>query len=1607
MPFADAHAAPTGSFNEFNFQKEADGYVLSANPVDDSASNNVVAVNDAVGLKLNSVTTDAQAVTDAVISLDKPACFRWDNDTQTALTTTQEKITYSVTAPSPWDSAAETLSVQWSQKGSGAVTTPVFRVRATQDCQDGFQWTPRATVTDGSGSRTITLDPITVRSTISADVIMTAVGAPTYQENGSDVVATTKWEVKLKPETISKVGYRDPAGDISIDVAFTGPRSTFEVPFNPKFINGVGCWTLDGSSVGNGYPAGQNLTNPGSQRFTARLSKNAECMGLLEKESKFIITAKTSKQHYCPSAGATNLNLQGQATSTAGWADRWGNPIPDSVLTNNTDTRTLECNPTSVTETKTIETSQIWSTAEQPTTDAHWTARPFRVYNEGTALSSGKQPAGGIWQPVSTNADRNVGWVGPNGLFQSEAHYEGSWGTLTNLTSYHLFDPAKQRLDIEQLPQVGQLSKNAGGNAAATPYPTSAYTVMCTTDYQAGADLAAMRASAAQPGNFTWAECSTLPVERISGVRFMHPGGQKAPTTVHSQVPFIAVGQLEDRANTIIRWSFDEIANSSRPLRGEDVAVKIAGNKLLLNESADVEQVQPQSTVTYTLTPETANPYGTFSATEVPNYAVTQRFDKYVTSIDTSKAEEAGWIVQVTPPEGDSGYVVTYTRTETVMTGAALPAIITRATYGLVLPQTNDPKKNVVKNSARATADFSEGPANSAKDLPVNLPEQVFLHKSLISDPVIQVEDPDVAWRIEWVNYNKQPVGQARFVDVFPFPSNDDRGRFTGDIKLARVEAKGSAQNATWEMTTASPATVGTAPADSVMWQAVNIADPASWPAGATALRITLPNLGPGEAGYGAADLHFTVAKNKEFDVYGNNVSGTYTNTLLTNPTEQSLGTVNAEKVRVIASSISGLVWADVNTDPNLNDNGKRDQGETLVADTVVKLYKVSDAARDGEAGQTAQLADNAIPIAETRTNAQGEYRFTGLRGGRYVVLFDKDVLKDKGYRLTAKVNVEDTAANTAEEDASTVDSDAAVDTGRSHYVNVPIDQTPTEDAPGDTADIVHVDAGLIPLGITFRSADHNAAVTYTYAWDLVKTATPQAPEPTRLAVDYTVTVTEGARSVEAVWTGTMTLENVEPKELSNVDITMVSDGEGITCVVNNGTPVTFPARESKVVPFACNGQPGDDTERVATVTMRIPGKADVITTTLPAVTYTVAEHNKTVTLTDNATLVNNKNSQTLATPAQNEQQFVWSEEGTTHPVRYTLDTEVASETCVTFANTAKLTSNGKTVTEQATSTRSCTPEPPTPTVRLVEQDASVSRDYAWNIAKTAEKAQVTTDSVTLPFAVTVTEGERTTTASTWTGELEVINTHGEAAQVRVDLQSSGTGLTCVVNGGAPVELGEGSVDTPATATVDFTCTGDPGDELERTATATVTLLKEGTNAKPYTTDLTATTYKLTETNKTVTVSDTAVLSDGFPDTTEKERTFGPYTWSAAGTQHSENYSLAAEKLAPATCVTAENTATLSTGVSSKADAKGCTPDRPVFPPTPPVTPQDPPVVPQPPVAPPTTPEQPQSVGVPQGIKSSVSQKILAATGTTVPWMGLFVLGMTGTALLSMKRRKH
>lgn len=291
-------------------------------------------------------------------------------------------------------------------------------------------------------------------------------------------------------------------------------------------------------------------------------------------------------------------------------------------------------------------------------------------------------------------------------------------------------------------------------------------------------------------------------------------------------------------------------------------------------------------------------------------------------------------------------------------------------------------------------------------------------------------KDP-LRWRIDLANIQAPGTLTAPdLIDVLP-KNGVNATSFTGDLEFASasVVTGGSnvailytkkatfAQDPSDPTNGASGSTVwcSSASGGSVVSGSGTAADCPASADEVTGLRVKRPGAFlPGDVI--SVQLSMIPTGNAEGDVYVNRTFGRVNGLVL------PVGPVDAPE-RVIASEVGDFVWND------LNSNGIQDAGEPGVAGVPVTISGTD--------------ADGNDVTQSTVTDANGNYTFSNLPSGTYVVTFDPDWVADHNFAFTLRGEGTDPQLN----------SDADPETGESGDIELGVDEARLD-----------IDAGLVQL---------------------------------------------------------------------------------------------------------------------------------------------------------------------------------------------------------------------------------------------------------------------------------------------------------------------------------------------------------------------------------------------------------------------------------------------------------------------------------------------------------------------------------------------------------------
>lgn len=175
---------------------------------------------------------------------------------------------------------------------------------------------------------------------------------------------------------------------------------------------------------------------------------------------------------------------------------------------------------------------------------------------------------------------------------------------------------------------------------------------------------------------------------------------------------------------------------------------------------------------------------------------------------------------------------------------------------------------------------------------------------------------------------------------------------------------------------------------------------------------------------------------------------------------------------------LGNYVWYDK------NNNGVQDAGEAPIANATVRLY--ADANGDN--------APDGAAVANTSTNANGEYSFTGLTPGNYIV----GVVPPAGYTASATTGTSAAPDN----DNNTDNNGVAIVSGeiRSNHITLTTLGEPTTDGDGSNGNLT------LDFGLTGNGSLGN------FVWqDLNNNGVQDAGEPGIAGVVVTLTNPDGS----------------------------------------------------------------------------------------------------------------------------------------------------------------------------------------------------------------------------------------------------------------------------------------------------------------------------------------------------------------------------------------------------------------------------------------------------------------------------------------------------------------
>lgn len=805
-----ANAATSGSITESSITTLFDGAVVP-NELDNSGSNNTVAVADKVGFKW---TITAEDLVEGKLSQTIPACWSWDVGTLGSVNQTNAYYSSSYVITDNADgSHTLTATVTTNQSGTVGIDFRTLTATVGKGCPDGSSYTPELRVTDAQGTVTRNDEAITVRSETRSDLVkvLGGNGAGTHDFGAGAVSARyVDYAITIQQPVAGAPGIGAAPTTLALPISFT----------DDYVANAPGV-TTDMQIVSQSLPAGDNAVLAGD---TITISGPVDLD--LNAASARVVVRIWVPDDDVPNFGDPALTLRNTVTPVGDW----GVGNNDAVTTNNTATGVYQKPRTSPTVGAAAARKTIW-VARDPENPV------FRV---DPAHSQYQEVSGAAVAPNAVLMDR---------LYAHNTTTNGAHDGATNLVAYNFWDPTKQRLISDQGYYVGDGLDNA--------LPASDYTVQYTSG-----------TNAAAPASNTWVNSVAAAggINNVSGIRFVYTG---APVYAQGAtggdmwflvgVPYRVVAPAGDVAEDTARWTSDEgNANYTNHVTVQPYSLGLA-------KSSDRSSYAAGDQIAYTInTFISPAPGGRGPVTASP-YVVVDTLPASILAVDTRGVDPA-WRVNERR-EGDH-IVLTFTHVGPVTSEQPVQPISFLAQTSL-----EEPPGAALTNRAELFANEVAGP-RAAVTVTVRQADVVAKQKVSTVGPDIEVGDPEVSWKSTWVNYQDVTQGRSTFVDVLPY-NGDGRGTaFHGTAKLSSAVLDGAAATTgTLFYSTDAPGTIADAPAASTTWipaAGVNLAAVD----GVTALKVELSDFASGNAGVGGLSVTMAVQGQRIGDVYANTITG-------------------------------------------------------------------------------------------------------------------------------------------------------------------------------------------------------------------------------------------------------------------------------------------------------------------------------------------------------------------------------------------------------------------------------------------------------------------------------------------------------------------------------------------------------------------------------------------------------------------------------------------------------------------------------------------------------------------------------------------------------------
>ncbi|MEJ8554783.1 MucBP domain-containing protein [Tepidibacter sp. Z1-5] len=223
----------------------------------------------------------------------------------------------------------------------------------------------------------------------------------------------------------------------------------------------------------------------------------------------------------------------------------------------------------------------------------------------------------------------------------------------------------------------------------------------------------------------------------------------------------------------------------------------------------------------------------------------------------------------------------------------------------------------------------------------------------------VEIEE-DLCYTLRYFQRTDKTLKSFEFIEVLPY-NGDGRipnTSFSGDYGLKSISGS---YGETFLVTDESPESINQDPkVGGTTWSPIGTIDDKN----VTAIKILVPEF-PNNQPTREIKLILNPTENKGGDIYTNKFTGRVSDI-------DALVESNNVSIKVVSSSVDGLVWKD------LNENGKVDPDEKGISNVKVEI-----------------LDDSETVIETKTTDENGKYTFGNLKSGNYKVQIEDESLKN------------------------------------------------------------------------------------------------------------------------------------------------------------------------------------------------------------------------------------------------------------------------------------------------------------------------------------------------------------------------------------------------------------------------------------------------------------------------------------------------------------------------------------------------------------------------------------------------------------------------------------